>query len=131
MNPTSYLNIFYFGRLWRDIGLTKLTTITYPAGRSAYNPIEHTWSPLSNKLTGVVIPAVLDGEDLPPNKQTGLSKEEINGKSAKMLDNASKTLTEYWDNLHYDGYAVVPVAVKSSDQIVPIVPIGGFQASRR
>ena len=116
MNPTSYLNIFYFGRLWRDIGLTKLTTITYPAGRSAYNPIEHAWSPLSNKLTGVVIPAVLDGEDLPPNKQTGLSKEEINEKSAKMLDNASKTLKEYWDNLHYDGYAVVPVAVKSSDQ---------------
>ena len=82
MNPTSYVNIFYLGRLWRDINLTKLTGIIYPAGRSAYNPIEHTWSPLSNRLTTVILPATLDGEDLPPCKQSSY-EGRINGEICK------------------------------------------------
>ena len=70
MDPASYLNFIYWGRLWRDTKLTRLTCVTYPAGQSAYNPIEHCWSPLSNALTGVSLPVVLPGEEKnPPNKQ--------------------------------------------------------------
>ena len=116
MNPTSYVNIFYLGRLWRDINLTKLTAITYPAGRSAYNPIEHAWSPLSNRLTSVILPATLDGEDQPPCKQSGLTKEKLKEKSAKMLDIAAEQLTGYWKHLSYDGHAVAPVVIKSLDE---------------
>ena len=116
MNPTSYVNIFYLGRLWRDINLTKLTAITYPAGRLAYNPIEHAWSPLSNRLTSVILPATLDGEDLPPCKQSGLTKEDLMDKSAKMLDSAAEQLTGYWEHLAYDGHAVAPVVIKSLGQ---------------
>ena len=113
MSPASNMNIFYFGRLWRDNDLTKLTAITYPSGSSAYNPIEYVWSPLSNKLTGVTLPATLEGEELPPNKESGLTKEELERKSAEMLDNASEMLVEYWNNVSYDGHAVLPAVIKS------------------
>lgn len=71
MSPANYMNIFYFGRLWQNIDLTKLRAITYPSGRTAYNPIEHVWSLLSNKLTVVTLPATLEGEKLPPSKYLG------------------------------------------------------------
>ena len=113
MSPASYMNVFYFRRLWRDIDVTKLTAITYPSGRSAYGLIEHAWSPLCNKLTGVTLPASLEGEELPPNKQSGLTKEELERKSAEMLDNTSEMLAECWNNVSYDGHAVLPAVIKS------------------
>ena len=106
MSPASYMNIFYFGRLWRDIDLTKLTAITYPSGSSA-------WSSLSNKLTGVTLPATLEGEELPPNKQSGLTEEELERKSAEMFDNVSEMLGEYWNNVSYDSLTVLPDVIKS------------------
>ena len=113
MSPASYINIFCFVRLWRDIDLTKLTAITYPSSISAYNPIKHAWSPTSYKLTGVALPATLEGEEFPPNKQSGLTKEEPERKSAEMLDNASEMLAEYWNNISYTGHAVLPAVIKS------------------
>ena len=112
MSPESYKKIFYFGRLWRDIDLTKLTAITYSSGRSAFNPIEHAWSPVSNKLTGVALPATLKGEELPLNKQSGLTKEEFERKSTEMLVNASEMLAEYWNNVSYNDHAVLPAVIK-------------------
>ena len=96
LSHASYMNIFYFGRLWRDIDPTKLTAIKYSSGRSAYNPIEHAWSLLSSKLTGVTLPATLEGEELPLNKQSGLAKEELERNSAEMLDNTSEMLEEHF-----------------------------------
>ena len=110
------VTIFYLGRLWQDINLTRLTCVTYPAGRSAYNPIEHAWSPLSNQLTGVTLPAVLVGEEIPPCKQSSLTKEELNKKNLTMLDIATNTLVKYWENVTYDGCAVVPVVVTSKEE---------------
>ena len=33
-----------------------------------------------------------------------------------MLDNASNTLKEYWDNLTYDGNPVIPIPIKSKNE---------------
>ena len=38
--------------------------------------IEHAWSPLSNRLTSVKLPAVLEGEEKPPNNQVHLTADE-------------------------------------------------------
>lgn len=57
INPSGYQNLNRRGKLWRDSHLTSLSCFTYPAGRSIFSPIEDAWSPLSNALTGVTLPA--------------------------------------------------------------------------
>ena len=59
MNPTNYVNEYNLGNLWIDSGADMLLVTSYAAGQSAYNMIEHAWSPLSNRLTSVKLPAVL------------------------------------------------------------------------
>ena len=113
MDLTNYINIFYWGRLWKDINLTRLSRISYPADHSAFNPIEHAWSPLSSKLTSVTLSATLPGEDKPPQKQTDLTTDEISKKNKEMLENAANELVSHWENLTYDGNAVVPLPVKN------------------
>ena len=114
MNPSGYINLLHWGRLWRNSNLTRLTCVTYPAGRSAFNPIEHAWSPLSNALTGVTLPVCLPGEDKPPNKQN-LAPDELKVKEALMLDEAANILATYWNHLRYDGNAVIPVVIPSNN----------------
>ena len=80
---------------------------------SAFNPIEHAWSPLSNALTGVILPAIIPGKEPPPNKQK-LTAEQQREKEATMLDNASTMLVTYWKHLRYDGNAVVPIPIESN-----------------
>ena len=113
MDPDGYVNLVYWGRLWRDTNLTRMVCVTYPAGQSAYNPIEHCWSPLSNALTGVTLPAVLPGEVKPPHKQSGLTADEKTQKEIKMLDKAAEILSGCWNNLTYDGNAVLPIPIPS------------------
>ena len=61
----------------------------------------------------MTLPATLEGEELPLNKHSGLTKKELERKSAEMLDNASEMLAEYWNNVSYDGHAVLPAVIKS------------------
>ena len=42
-----------------------------------------------------------------------MTKEELDRKSAEMLDNASEMLEEYWNNISYNGHAVLPAVIKS------------------
>ena len=51
--PISVLNSLYFYRLFKTLKLDILSVFTYAARYSAFNCIEHLWSPLSNKLSGV------------------------------------------------------------------------------
>ena len=113
MDPTNYINIFYWGRLWKDINLTRLSRISYPADHSAFNPIEHAWSPLGSKLTSVTLSATLPGEDKPPQKQTDLTTDEISKKNKEMLENAANELASHWENLTYDGNAIVSLPIKN------------------
>ena len=92
-----------------------MVVTSYAAGQSAYNMIEHAWSPLSNRLTSVKLPAVLPGETQPPNKQTNLSVEERTKKEKTMLDNAANMLGKYWDCCTFDGHPVVPITIPSDE----------------
>ncbi len=64
---SSLSNLLYFMRMWRDSKLDILLLMSNAAQFSAYNNIEHLWSPVSNKLTGLVLPAVLEGDDKAPS----------------------------------------------------------------
>ena len=88
MNPTNYVNEFNLSLLWVDSGADMIIVASYAAGQSAYNMIEHAWSPLSNHLTSVKLPAILDCEDKPPKKQSVLSDEERAQKKRIMQDTA-------------------------------------------
>jgi len=53
-----------------------LAVFTYAARYSAFNPVEHLWSVLSNKLSGVVFSSTLEDESKPPCEQSKLSNEK-------------------------------------------------------
>lgn len=114
MNPASYKNELYIERLWLDSVADIVRFISYTAGQSGYNVIEHTWSPLSNYLTSVTLPAVLPGEEKPPSKQTYLSKDEKAIKEKQMLDIACITFGRYCSNCSFDGHTVIPVTIPSN-----------------
>ena len=113
MNPTNYVNEVHLGNLWFDSGADMITFTLYATGQSAYNMIEHAWSPLSNRLTSVKLPATLPGENKPPNKQV-LEKEEREEKEKRMSDNAADILVKSWDCCSYDGHAVIAITVRST-----------------
>ena len=71
----SVLAMFAFGRLWQDQNLDFLIMCTHAPGDSAYNQIEHAWSPLSAALAGVTFPVSLPGQ-LPPWEQNLNQHEE-------------------------------------------------------
>ena len=59
-----------------------LSVLTHAARYSAFNPIEHLWSPLSNALAGVILPSCVPGEE-------HRSKEKI------VFDNAMSTCSAH------------------------------------
>ena len=83
-NLLNIVNEIYFCRLWRDSGLDILGIVSYAAKYSAYNNIEHTWSPMSRRLSSVVLPSVLEGEEEPPYKQADLTNIERAAKEAQV-----------------------------------------------
>ena len=74
-SPGSLLNNLFFFCLWRDAGLDILVVCSYAARFSAYNPIEHLWSP-SKKLCGVQFSSKASGDTKPPSQMSGLTTEE-------------------------------------------------------
>ena len=62
-------------RVWKNSGLDILGVVRYAAKYSAYNNIEHLWSPLSKSLSLVLLPSILEGDSGEPNKQ-GLEPEK-------------------------------------------------------
>ena len=81
-NPTSVKNILLYGRLWKLSGLDVLCVGSHAAGESAYNDIEHGWALLSLRLTSVTLSATVEGEELPPCKNSKLSDQEKRAKEA-------------------------------------------------
>ena len=65
--PTSVLNMIYYYRLFKKLDLDMLSAFTYALRYSAFNCVEHLWSPLSNKLSGVVFSNIASGDSKPPN----------------------------------------------------------------
>ena len=77
----------YFCRLWKQPKLNVLEIVSYAARFSAYNNIEHTWTPMSNKLTSV------PGDEAVSYK-LGISRNEIQQKEADLFDNAMQLITD-------------------------------------
>ena len=73
--------------------LDVLGIVSYAARFSAYNNIEHTWAPMSKKLTSVILPYVLPGDEAEPYK-LDISCDEIQQKEAELFDNAMQQVTD-------------------------------------
>ena len=80
--PTSVLNMIYYYHLFKKLDLGMLSAFTYAPSYSAFNCIEHLWTPLSNKLSGLVFSNIASGDSKPPN-QLSLPENEIKEKEKK------------------------------------------------
>jgi hypothetical protein len=112
-NLKSLANFMSYGRLFRDSNSDMLVVTAYNSHKSRYNDIEHAWSPTTNHLTGVLAPATLPDETLPPFKQSALSKEEVREKEIKVFDNAIEMFASHWRGKTYDGWPMIPIGVPS------------------
>ena len=85
-----------------------LLVLTYAARYSAFNPIEHLWSPLSNALAGVVLSSCVPDESLPPAKQSTKTQtpEERRSKEKIVFDNAMSTCSSHWKNMTFDNFPI-------------------------
>lgn len=109
-STASLLNAFFYMRLWRDCDLDLLIITSFAARYSAYNPIEHLWSPLSKKLSSVRLSAVDDGDQQPPCRTSGLSDTERREKEARVFNRAITDICEgYWKDVTFDGFQVKTV----------------------
>ena len=103
-NPSHIANDLYYYRLFKKLDADILGVMTYAARYSAFNPIEHCWSPLSNKLSGVTF-SPLENED--DASAPGFSKEELKEKEKVVFDRAMKSLAEYhWNNFKFNEFPV-------------------------
>ena len=105
-NVKSELVKFYLGRLWRRLEKDFLGSSHYAAGDSALNPVERYWSDTSDGVTGVTFDNTLPGEELPPWKQSDLTKDEEISKSKQVLDNAMFDLCRYLNKVEVCGKKV-------------------------
>ena len=87
----------------------------HAAGHSRYD-VEHAWSPLSLKLTGVTMLIVLAGETCPPCQQAGLFDEQLHEKQIRVFDDAMQLLNAYWNGVIFDGYPVLSSCVPCGDE---------------
>ena len=85
-----------------------LSVLTYAARYSAFNPIEHLRSPLSNALAGVIQPSCVPGESLPPAKQSTKTQtpEERRSEEKIVFDNAMSTCSAHWKNTTFDNFPI-------------------------
>ena len=57
--------------------LDMISVFSYAARYSAFNPVEHLWSPLSNHLSGVAFSPCIKGESKAPSQLSSLSDGEV------------------------------------------------------
>ena len=94
--PAGVVNTLFYYRLFKELNLDFLSVATYPSRYSAFNPIEHLWSPLSDMLAGAVFSPKLDGDTKPPCQPNQLSPDELREKEYAVFDNAISELSTFW-----------------------------------
>ncbi|KAJ8035130.1 Kielin/chordin-like protein [Holothuria leucospilota] len=102
----SWTVLLYLQRVFKRLDLDFLCLSNYAPGQSAFNPIEHAWSPLSRKLSGVTFGAVLEGESVPPCAQNSISEKVRDEKERKLFTRVLHDLDKYWNGMRFDGYEV-------------------------
>ena len=110
-SPRSPQTFYHLGDLWFKENLDCLVLVSYMAGHSRFNMVEHAWAPLTRALTGVTLPNTLDGEAKAPADQTNLTTEEVCEKEIKVFDCAIDILNGYWSEVTFDGYPVHSIKV--------------------
>ena len=119
-NLHSLVNAFYMHRLWKDSGLDILWIISYAASWSAYNNIEHLWSPASRRLCSVIVPSILEGDDKPICKMADIDTEERRQKEAILFNTAMNVVvSNYWNDFTFSGNAVTTSFKKCLDKEEP------------
>ena len=106
--PSALINTIYYYQLFCHLRLDMLSVLTYAARYSAFNPIEHLWSPLSNALAGVIQPSCVPGESLLPAKQSTKTEtpEERRSKEKVIFDNVMSTCSANWKNMIFDNFSI-------------------------
>ena len=104
--PASVVNILFYYRLFKELNLDFLSVSTYAARYSAFHPIEHLWSPLSNMFAGVVFSPKLDGDSKPPCEQSKLSSDELRENEYVVFDNAISEFASFWEGAQFDGFLI-------------------------
>ena len=118
-SPSSVLNHLFLFRLFKVLHLDMLSVSTYAARYSAFNPIEHLWSVMSNKLSGVVFSPTLEGESKPPLQQTNLLPPELVRKEKQVFDAAMNELKNYWKEVKFDDFDVTTrVVLTNEDELL-------------
>ena len=82
----------------------------YAPGHSRFNPIERTWSYLTNRIVTVTLPDHIDGVKPAFNDCLGWMK---------VLDNAVDICARFWHERKYDGVPFLVETFKSDNYLVP------------
>ena len=87
----------------------------YVARYSPFNPIEHLWAPMSNALSGIILPSKLEGESTAPASQGKLANEEQNTKEKAIFNDAMEKCSQYWKHLEFNGNGIQTIVIKCGE----------------
>ena len=77
-NPYHIANDLFYYRLFKKLDADIQVVMAYAVGYSAFNPVEHCGSFLSNKLSSVIFSPIENEDDVSaPALESGLSKEDL------------------------------------------------------
>ena len=104
-NPSHLVNALFYYRLFKKLDADILDVMTYAARYSAFNPIEHLWAPLSNRLSGVVFSQTIEGETGAPAQQSSLDEASLIEKERVVFDTAMKNIRDdHWNDFEFDNF---------------------------
>jgi len=103
------INFLSIGYLWMNLKLDCLVIQCYAPGHSRFNPIERSWSFLTKKIVGVVLPDTINGKVPSPNDIDGW---------LQVLDNATKLCSKFWDKKVYAGFPIYVKTILSNDALI-------------
>lgn len=102
----NFLNVFMLGRLFIDSKMDVFCLFHFAADNSAFGIIERKWAPTSKWLAGVSYSPVLEGESVPPAKQSSLSPDQLREKEIKLFDRNLQLLNN--DLSHGASHFAIP-----------------------
>ena len=110
------INAMFFCRLWKECCLDILCITSFSARFSAYNRIEHLWSPMSKRLASVIFSAKAEGDTKPPSSLSRITAEEKTKKEAEVFDRAISELCQvHWKDAEFDTFKVHAIPVLCND----------------
>ena len=119
-NSAHTINRLFYFRLFKKLEADILCVMTYTARHSAFNSIEHLWSPCADRLFGVVFLPIEDGDESAPALQTKLSSDVSVDKEKRIFDRAMETIRDkHWYDMTSDNMPIdVNVVSCNEDQLL-------------